>query len=248
MTLKKYELIDLSAFCILAVIFDALNYFATTTVLGDYRLIFLSYSILLSLISIYRIGIKGIFVAICGALTTCLINSSSLSQYVAYIGGAISLIIPVIIFQYAIGRKNLKRNYVFIPYIIISFAFTILTRCIVLGLFNANTFLDTFISNLKVEIILESMSLVISIIILVILNRKKSKLIMWSVDYIKYVQDRAKLGHLKELQESPNFNSDRPFTEFGEIDNSNILDGGELTIKDLTELDDLYKSHLKHKE
>ena len=245
MSLGKYKFLDLCVFTFLAVIFELLNYFATTTVLGEYRIIFLSYSVILSLICIYRNGIMGTIVGIGGALAACIAGKSSeLSQYVAYIGGAISLIIPVLIFQYLIGRKKLKKNYVFVPYLIISYGFVILTRCFILGLFNYSTFLDTFINNLRVECVLESMSLVISIIILLIANNKKSQLIVESKEYIKYVQERNKLGHLKEYQESPNFNSDKPFTEFGQIDNSNLLDGGELTARELKELDDLYKSHL----
>lgn len=243
MSLKKYKFIDLCVFTAIAVVFEALNYIATTNILS-YKLIFLSYSIILSLICIYRIGIFGIVVSIAGAITACIVNGSSgPSQYAAYILGAISIIIPVIIFQYVIGRKTLKKNYVFIPYLIISYAFVILTRCLVLGLFNFSTFGETFVTNLRVEVVLESMSLVISLIILLVANRKNSQILIESTEYIKYVQDRSKLGHLKEYQESPNFNSDRPFTEFGQIDNSNLLDGGELTIKDLQELDELYKSH-----
>ena len=243
MSLKKYKFIDLCAFSIIAIIFEALNYFATTNILS-YKLIFLSYSIVLSLICIYRIGIGGIVVSIVGAITACIVaKSSELSQYVAYIGGAISIIIPVIIFQYLIGRKTLKKNYVFIPYLIVSYAFVILTRCLILGLFNISTFGETFINNLRVEVVLESMSLIISIIIVFVANRKNGQILVESVEYIKYVQERAKLGHLKEYQESPNFNSDKPFTEYGEIDNSNLLDGGELTIRDLQELEDLYNSH-----
>ncbi len=243
MSLRKYKFLDLCAFTIIAILFEALNYFATTNILS-YKLIFLSYSIVLSLICIYRIGIGGIVVSIAGAIAACIVaKSSELSQYVAYIGGAISIIIPVIIFQYLIGRKTLKKNYVFIPYLIISYAFVILTRCLILGLFNISNFGETFVNNLRVEVVLESMSLVISIIIVFIANRKNGQILVESVEYIKYVQERAKLGHLKEYQEAPNFNSDKPFTEYGEIDNSNLLDGGELTVRDLQELDDLYKSH-----
>lgn len=246
MSLKKYKFIDLCVFTILAIVFEALNFFATTTIQGEYQLIFLSYSVILSLICIYRIGISGIIVSLAGGLTACIVaKSSELSQYMAYILGALSIIIPVIIFQYIIGRKTLKKNYVFIPYLIISYIFLILTRCLVLALFNIDSFMDTFTNNLRVECVLESMSLVISIIIVFVANRKNSQLLVESEEYVKYVQERNKLGHLKEYQEAPNFNSDRPFTEFGQIDNSNLLDGGELTAKELKELDDLYKSHQK---
>ncbi len=245
MSLKKYKFIDLCIFTILAIVFEALNFFATTTIQGEYQLIFLSYSVILSLICIYRIGISGIIVSLAGGLTACIVaKSSELSQYIAYLVGALSIVIPVIIFQYIIGRKTLKKNYVFIPYLIICYAFVILSRCLVLALFNIDSFKDTFINNLRVEVVLESMSLVISIIIVFVANRKNSQLLVESEEYVKYVQDRNKLGHLKEYQESPNFNSDKPFTEFGQFDNSNLLDGGELTAKELKELDDLYKSHL----
>lgn len=244
MSLKKYKFIDLCIFTLIAVAFEALNFFATTKIQGEYQLIFLSYSVILSLICIYRIGICGIIVSLAGGLTACIVaKSSELSQYIAYIVGALSILIPVIIFQYIIGRKTLKKNYVFIPYLIICYIFMIISRCLVLALFNINSFMDTFTKNLRVEVVLESMSLVISIIIAFVANRKNSQLLVESEEYVRYVQERNKLGHLKEYQEAPNFNSDKPFTEFGQIDNSNLLDGGELTAKELKELDDLYKSH-----
>ena len=249
MSLKKYKFIDLCAFIILAMLFEALNYVATVNVLGDYRLIFLSYTIVLCIISMYRIGIAGIFVGIFGSLAACFAaKSSELAQYVAYLAGGVSILIPWLFFQCLLGRKRLKNGFLIVLYLISCFIVVILTRVSVLALFNYSTFKETFITNLKLECVLESMSLVISIIILLIANRKNSHLIEKSEDYVHYVKDLSKLGHLKEYQNASNFNSDRPFTEFGQIDNSNILDGGELSAKELKELDDLYNSHLENEE
>ena len=83
------------------------------------------------------------------------------------------------------------------------------------------------------------MCLVISIVILAIANRKNGDMLVEMKSYIKKVQDYQKLGGLKEIKESPKFNQDKPLTEPDEMDEAYILDGGQLSNKELKELDDL---------
>ena len=63
------------------------------------------------------------------------------------------------------------------------------------------------------------------------------------VSYIKDVQDRKKLGGLKEIKESPKFNFDKPLTAPDEMDEAFILDGGQLSNKELKE-ELLKKGHI----
>ena len=116
-----------------------------------------------------------------------------------------------------------------------------------MGSLFANNFLNDFITNLQYEVILESMSLVISIIILLIASRKKGNLLVDMYSYIKDLKDHMILGGLKEYHEMPNFNFDKPFTEEDQMDDGNILDGGTLSYKELKELDEMYQKSQKNK-
>ena len=84
---------------------------------------------------------------------------------------------------------------------------------------------------------MQSMCLVISLVILLIANRKNGDMVVEMKSYIKKVQDYQKLGGLKEIKESPKFNHDKPLTAPDEMDEAYILDGGQLSNKELKELD-----------
>lgn len=247
MSLKKYKTIDILVFVVLAVVFELANYFASTKI-DNFKLIFMSYTIVLSLICIYRWGLLGTVVAVAGGITACIVSGASeVAQYVAYGVGNLFVIIPALLFQYGIGRDRIKRNkLLLILYLICDFVLVITIRCLIISLFTPELFLDTFVQSIKSETIMESMSLVISILILLVASRKKGNMMVEMVGYIKDVHDHMKLGGLKEYQESPNFNFDKPFTEEGQFDNSNLLDGGNLTRAQLKELDEMCEEDTKN--
>lgn len=245
MSFKKFKFIDLMIFSVIAVIFEFLNYFASTT-FDTFKLIFLSYTTVLCLISVYRCGISGIIVSIFGNLAACIVSDNATrDSYIIYLIGAISILIPILIFQYGLKRERIRKMYIFIPYLIITNVFMILVRCLVAGLLNINDFGNIFLNNIKAELIMESMPIVIQIIIALIAGRKNGLLIELR-EYVENVQDYKKLGGLKEIQSQPNFNFDKPFTEEDQIDNSNILDGGTLTQEELDELDSMYQEAIKN--
>lgn len=246
MSLKKYKMVDILVFVVLAIIFELANYFATSKI-ENFKLIFMSYTIVLSLICIFRWGLFGSIVSLAGGITACIVSgASNIEQFVAYGVGNLFVIIPALIFQYGIGREALKKNKILmLLYLITDFVFVISARCLIISLFHFDSFLDTFVQSIQSEIIMESMSLVISVIILLVACRKKGQLMVEMVSYIKDVQDHMKLGGLKEYQESPNFNFDKPYTEEGQFDNGNLLDGGTLSKQQLKELDEMCKKDTK---
>ena len=95
---------------------------------------------------------------------------------------------------------------------------------------------------------MESMSFVISCVILLIASREKGDMVIEMKSYIKEVQDRQKLGGLKEIKESPNFNAERQLTKKNEMDEAYILDGGTLSEKELRELDKMMQEELGCKD
>lgn len=239
MSLKKYKAVDLLVFTILAAIFELLCYYVTTNV-DDFQVIFLSYSIVLSLISIFRWGLIGSIVVFVGGIASCIISSeSNYTHYFAYgIGSVIGVVLVALLFQYLIGREKLKKYPILLyVYLIVDFVVVIFIRCLIVSLFNINNFSEVLVSSLKNQFVMQSMCLVISLVILLIANRKNGDMVVEMKSYIKKVQDYQKLGGLKEIKESPKFNHDKPLTAPDEMDEAYILDGGQLSNKELKELD-----------
>jgi hypothetical protein len=202
----------------------------------------------ISLICIYRWGIVGISCAFVGGIAAC-ISAKSLDyvQYIAYGVGNLSIIFPVLLFQYKIGRKKISENkFIQISYVIVSFICVIFFRSLIISLFTIDQFFDTLILSLRAEIVLECMSLAISILIMLIAGRKNGNILVEMVSYVQEVHDRMKLGGLKEYKEQSNFNLDRPFTEEDEIDESNLLDGGTLNKEQLKELNELFANDVEN--
>ena len=250
MSLKKYKAVDLLVFTILAAIFELLCYYVTTNV-DDFQVIFLSYSIVLSLISIFRWGLIGSIVVFVGGIASCIISSeSNYTHYFAYgIGSVIGVVLVALLFQYLIGREKLKKYPILLyVYLIVDFVVVIFIRCLIVSLFNINNFSEVLISSLKNQFVMQSMCLVISLVILLIANRKNGDMVVEMKSYIKKVQDYQKLGGLKEIKESPKFNHDKPLTAPDEMDEAYILDGGQLSNKELKELDEIMYEDIDEEE
>ena len=241
MKLSKYKTVDILVFTVLAALFELLCYYVSTNV-NDFKIIFLSYTIVLSLICIFRWGLIGSVVALSGGLAACIISKeATIEHYLAYsVGSVAGVIVVALLFQYLIGREKLKKYpLLLVLYLIIDFVVVIFFRCLIISLFDLYNFKETLIGSLRNQIVMQSMCLVISMVILLVANRKNGDMIVEMKSYIKRVQDYQKLGGLKEIKESPKFNHDKPLTDPDEMDEAYILDGGQLSNKDLKELDDL---------
>lgn len=243
MSFKQFRTVDILIFSAIAIVFELLNYFATTS-LGDFKLIFMSYSIVLSLVAIYRWGLRGSVVAFLGGIAACAAaKSTSFPHYVGYsVGNLLGVILGYLIFQIGFGKEKLikyKHSLLYL-YLFADFVFVALFKCVIICLFETSNFWTTLFTALRSEIVIESMSFVISLLILLICARKNGNIMIEMKEYVKDVHEKKKLGGLKELQESPYFNKDDPFTEPEQFDESNILEGGTLNKEELDELQDLY--------
>lgn len=243
MSLKQFKWIDLFLFSVIALIFEIINHFASVN-LEYFKLAFMSFTIVLTLISMYRWGISGVVVLILASLVGVAVSphNGEFQHYVTYVGGGVLGMIPgYLIFQIGIGKKRIKNPFLIITYLLFDFAVVILFRSLILALFYLSDFNFQFVENLKGSLVQESMSIFTSSIILLIANRKSGKILVEMRQYVKEVHEMKKLGNLKEMKESPKFNSDSSFTEFGQIDNSTILDGGTMNVDQLKELEKMYK-------
>ena len=249
MSLRKFKAIDIMIFAIIAIVFEVLNFYATTK-LDDFGLIFMSYSIVISLICIYRWGLIGSVVAVAGGLAACVISGATeVSQYVAYTVGNLSILLPALFFQNKLGRQVLKeKKLILLAYLLVTFIVVYSFRCLIISLFDINNFLSTFINSIRNVIVIECMSVVISFLILIVASRKYSELFVDMKEYVYRVQDNMKLGGLKEYKSQDNFNFDKPYTEEGEIDEAFLLDGGVMSKEDMEKLDDLFKEDIEQIE
>lgn len=245
MTLKQFKWLDLLLFSIVAVVFEVINHFAVVN-FSVFKLIFLSFTVVLTLISMYRWGLSGLIVMAFASVISIVItsNNNSFPHYVTYVcGGILGMLPGYFIFQKLIGKKRIKNNFLLILYLLFDFALVILCRSGIFALFR----LDDFVNNLKALAVQECMSVFTSIIVLLVANRKKGNILVEMKNYVEEVHELKKLGNLKEMKESPNFNSDSPYTEFNQIDNSTILDGGTMNVDQLKELEKLYEESDKIK-
>lgn len=239
MTLKQFKWVDLLIFSLVAVVFEVINHFASIN-LSSFQMVFMSFTIVLTLISMYRWGVSGIIVMLFASIISVAISSHNkeYQYYVTYVfGGLLGMLPGYLIFQVIIGRKRIKNVFLIISYLVIDFFFVILFRSVIFYLFK----LGDFVTNLSALLVQESMSIATSLIILLIANRKKGNIVVEMNHYVREVHEMKKLGNLKEIKENPHFNKDGPYTEFNELDESTILDGGTMNVDQLKELEKLYK-------
>lgn len=243
MTLKQFKWVDLLLFSVVAVIFEVINHFASAN-LSSFKVVFMSFTIVLTLISMYRWGALGLIVmAFSSVIAVAISNHNAEYQhYITYIfGGVLGMIPGYIIFQIIIGRKRIKNTLLIILYLVFDFTMVILIRSLFFHLFQVSD----FVTSLSALFIQESMSIATSTIILLIANRKKGNVVVEMNNYVREVKEEKKLGSLKEIKQNPNFNSDSSFTEFNQMDEANILDGGTLDVDQLKELEKMYKDYGK---
>jgi len=239
MNFKTFKSIDLLLFSLVAVIFEVINRFATVN-LSSFQLIFMSFTIVLTLISMYRWGLVGMVVTIFAKFISIVISTHNKDYrfYVSYIFGTLlSVLIGYLIFQMIIGKKRIKNSILLIFYLFFDSFLAIIFISTIFTLFGEN-----FVNNIKQLLVQECMSIFMSTIILLVANRKNGNILVEMKEYVKNVQEAKKLGNLKEIKDSPKFNSDRPYTEYNQLDDSNILDGGTLDVDQLKELSKMFEN------
>lgn len=239
MSFKQYKSLDLFIFSLIAIIFEFANYKLYES-FDSFHLLFLSYSTVISLICVYRWGLIGFIPVFVGGLAACIATSSyDIELLLAYcVSSSLGVLISALIFQYGLKRKRLQNKILLITYFTFTFITVLVLRAATVAMFSEKGFLIEFTDSIKNSIIIESMSYVVSIIVLLIAARKNGNILIEMVGYIKDVQDEEKLGGLKKIKESPKFNFDNPLTEPDEMDEAYILDGGQLNNKQLKELEE----------
>jgi len=243
MGFRTFKNVDLVIFSLVAVIFEVINKFAAIS-LPSFKIIFMSFTIVLTLIAMYRWGLVGGVVTLFAKTIQVLLSNEHNKDYRFYVsyvcGTLLAVIIGYLIFQKLIGKKRIKNTFLIILYLLFDFVLSMIFISTIFMFFGQD-----FVNNLKQLLIQESMSMFTSTIILLVANRKNGNILVEMREYVKDVQEGKKLGGLREIKESPKYNSDRSFTESDQIDDSNILDGGTMTSEQLKELQQMYENRDK---
>ena len=240
MTKKQYMFIDLTIFTILAVALEFINYMASAK-LGGNVFVFLSYTVLLSLISIFRWGAYGVVVGIAGGFAQCLASGNlNFETLTIFIGGNVALLL-MLIFIKGFKHKVIKSNFVLtLFYLLLGYLVVCLTRSLIATMFGLS-----FISVFKDYFVSESMCIVISMI--VILIARKVGVFTEMNEYIQnaYEERTNPMKQLEKMKQEPNYNPTAEVIEQDEFNDCNLMEGGTLTQDELKILQDTYDTKEK---
>lgn len=242
MTKETFKIIDISLFSIIAIILEVVIYCAYG-VYNYYLPVYVSFSILLSLISIYRWGLSGTIVAVLGGIAGAAMQNffetESPFLFIIYgLGNA------AVAFSYLLlkkpGRKKISSStLMLVLYELTGYVAVILARTLLVVILNKD--LQSFTSYLTVYIAPDSLGFILGIIILVIANKPNGVLVEMN-QYIIDVHEEMNNDklHLKKIKESNSYDAIGDVTTKGKINDANLLDGGNLDEKQLKELQDMY--------
>ena len=241
MSKGKFKLLDIAIFCMLAIAFEFINYYASAR-LGKYVICFLSYSIILSLISIYRWGVLGTAVGICGAIASCIsFKNFTLETLSIYISGNLSLAL-MCLFIKVFTHKKIKSNIgLLFLYLITGYVLVFTVRSLVGMIFGRD-----FISMFRDYFVTDSISVFISFIILLI-SRGKNGILTEMNQYVRdvYEERTNPMKKLKVLHEDPYYNPTAEVIDPDQFNDANIMEGGSLSQEDLDKLQNMYNEKEK---
>ena len=244
MTKNQFKSIDLLIFAILVGFFEFINYFASVS-FSSVTFTFLSFTVVLTLIAMYRWGLIGVLVSLPGGFVCCLVsgkfNIQTLTIYtISYLASVFSYLI-IWIFK----RKKVKENkLILLLYLLSGYSFVIVIRAFISFLFGYK-----FLSVLGEFFVRDSVSIFISYIIILITSSKNGILTEMNNYLLEAYLDRIHpIRKIREYHADPHYNNFDEIIEEGYFSDQNIMDDGMLNQEELALLDKLYKSSLEEKE
>ncbi len=244
MSKETFKMIDISLFSLIAIILEIAIYYGSRAFKSELP-IFVSFSIVLSLIAIYRWGIMGTAVAVCGGLASAIVQNMSgtvnNNLYLIYgIGNAFVALSYLLLLKP--GRKKISSNTVMlVGYELFGYIVVIIGRSVISVILNGAAFTSYILAFLAPE----SLGFIIGIIILIIANKPNGVLVEMN-EYIKNVHEelsRDKL-HLKEIKESNSYDAIGDVTNSDKINDASLMEGGNLDQHQLDELQLMYDESL----
>ncbi len=250
MSKETFKMIDISLFSIIAIVLEVAIYFGSRAFKSELP-IFVSFSIVLSLIAIYRWGILGSAVAICGGLASAIIQNMygtagivNNNLYLIYgLGNAFVALSYLLLLKP--GRKKISSNTVMlVGYELFGYIAVIIGRSVISVILDGAAFTSYILGFLAPE----SLGFVIGIIILIVANKPNGVLVEMN-EYIRNIHEemsRDKL-HLKEIKESNSYDAIGDVTNSDKINDASLLEGGNLDQHQLDELQLMYDEALGDK-
>lgn len=247
MELKTYKKIDLGIFMFLACLFEVVNFWACIG-FGNDALAYFTFTIVISLIAMFRWGISGLLIApiagFVGSLMNTIYTGFNITTYLTYVIGN-SFIILSYLYLIKIGRTKVKENsFLLVVYLLIGYISVIIGRNLILSIF---TGFNLFFDNLSIMVIPEAIGLLVSLFVIFIAN-KKNGILVEMISYIRGVQkekEEDKLN-LKELKENDHYDNIEEVTLEGNYNDMTLLEGGTPDAKQLKELQEMFDHSSKN--
>ncbi len=244
MSKGTFKVIDIFIFAILAIITEIVIYnFALK--FAKSMPVFVSFTIVLSLISIFRWGPLGTMVAVAGGLASAFArNIHSDPNYYLYLiyGIGNAFVALSYLFLIKFGRNKVKSSTGYlILYESVGYVLVILGRSILSLITKQSSFTDVFLA----FFIPESIGFLLGIIILMFANKPNGILIEMN-QYILDLHEEMREDklHLKEIKESSSYDNVSDVTKQNMINDASLLEGGTLDQEDLKELQRMYDESL----
>ncbi len=235
MSKDTFKMIDLAIFSIIAMILEVVIYYSSQAFKMEMP-VFVSFTIVLSLIAIFRWGIAGTIVCIVGGLTSAFVqNISSGAQFNLFliygVGNAFVAIAYLLLIKD--GRKRISSNtgFLFI-YELVGYISVISGRSLLGVLLYRGSFTDYLLAFIGPE----CLGVLLGTIVLIIANKPNGILVEMN-EYIVKVHEEMKEDklHLRAIKDSDRYDvSD--VTKKDMINDASLLDGGNLNQNQLDEL------------
>ena len=244
MTKEAFKKIDIAIFAIIAVILEVVIYCISGFFKSDLP-IFVSFSIILSLISIYRWGVFGSIVAVAGGIASAIVRSFNglvnFNLFIIYgLGNAFVALSYLLLIKP--GRKKISENNLgLVGYELFGYTVVLIGRSIIALILTRSSFTSNFISYIAPE----CLGFVIGIVILMISNKPNGVLVemnQYIIDVHKEMEN-DKL-HLKKIKDSDSYDAISDVTTKDKINDASLLDGGTLDESQLKELQLMFDESL----
>lgn len=193
LTFKQYRSIDVTIFCVITVIFEALASLASNQ---WFVLQAMSVSITLTItcITMFRWGIFSVAPALLGALSYCITSGANPKQYVIYCGGSILCILALPLLK-KMGKEKARVDFFRRSLLaVIVYLLTTMGRWIISLIFEPS--LDTFLPFITTD----SLSLLFAIVVLT-LAKNIDGLIEDQKTYLLRLDRERKEEEQKNLQD-----------------------------------------------
>lgn len=243
MTKDTFKTIDIAIFSIIAIALEVAIYFSSQAFGMDLP-VFVSFSIVLSLIAIYRWGILGSIVCILGGLASAtvqnMVGEPNYYLFLIYGVGNACVALSYLLLMNGRRKKISSRTLYLLLYELVGYLLVICGR----SLLGVIIYHGSFTNYLLAFIGPECLGFFLGVFVLIFANKPNGVLVEMN-EYIRNVQEEIREDklHLKKIKDS-NYYDVSDVTRKDMINDASLLDGGNLNQNQLDELQIMFDESL----